>query len=182
MINDLFVLKRIKEGDIKAFENVFRSYYTPLCFYAASITRRMEIAEDIVQELFYVIWKDRESLTIYRTLKGYLYSAVHNRALQHEEHIQVQQRHRNTIIKKGEESDSTPEEQFEYKELEKLIDNTLGNMPERRRKIFNMNRIEKKKYSEIAEILSISVKTVEAEMTKALKTLRSEIESYTNTL
>jgi len=55
MLNDLFVLKRIKEGDIKAFENIFKQYYSPLCLYAASLTGRMDAAEEIVQELFYVI-------------------------------------------------------------------------------------------------------------------------------
>ena len=59
---DLFVLKKIKEGDIKAFESIFRLYYTPLCLYATSITGEQEVAEEIVQDLFYVFWKERESL------------------------------------------------------------------------------------------------------------------------
>ena len=54
---DLFVLKKIKEGDIKAFESIFRLYYTPLCLYATSITGEQEVAEEIVQDLFYVFWK-----------------------------------------------------------------------------------------------------------------------------
>lgn len=61
---DLFVLKKIKEGDIKAFESIFRLYYTPLCLYATSITGELEVAEEIVQDLFYVFWKERESLPI----------------------------------------------------------------------------------------------------------------------
>ena len=62
---DLFVLKKIKEGDIKAFESIFRLYYTPLCLYATSITGELEVAEEIVQDLFYVFWKERESLPSY---------------------------------------------------------------------------------------------------------------------
>ena len=58
---DLFVLKKIKEGDIKAFESIFRLYYTPLCLYATSITGELEVAEEIVQDLFYVVGKQRES-------------------------------------------------------------------------------------------------------------------------
>ena len=64
---DLFVLKKIKEGDIKAFESIFRLYYTPLCLYATSITGEQEVAEEIVQDLFYVFWKERESLPILRS-------------------------------------------------------------------------------------------------------------------
>jgi len=182
MINDLFVIRKIKEGDLKVFENVFRNYYTPLCFYAMSITGRMDTAEDIVQELFYVIWKDRENLSVYKSLKGYLYGAVRNRALQHEEHRQVQQKHREAVQRKGEISEPAPDEELEYKELNKIINDTLDKMPERRRRIFRLNRLEKKKYTEIATLLAISIKTVEAEMTKALRSLRLEIENYTNTL
>ena len=69
---DLFVLKKIKEGDIKAFESIFRLYYTPLCLYATSITGEQEVAEEIVQDLFYVFWKERESLPILRSIKNYL--------------------------------------------------------------------------------------------------------------
>ena len=65
---DLFVLKKIKEGDIKAFESIFRLYYTPLCLYATSITGELEVAEEIVQDLFYVFWKERESLPILRSI------------------------------------------------------------------------------------------------------------------
>ena len=72
---------------------------------------------------------------------------------------------------------------FEYlrnlnKELEELINRTLEKLPERRRCIFKMHRMEGKKYAEIASLLTVSVKTVEAEMTKALKTLRKEVEKY----
>ena len=73
---------------------------------------------------------------------------------------------------------SGPEEQMEYKELEELINRTLEKLPERRRCIFKMHRMEGKKYAEIASLLTVSVKTVEAEMTKALKTLRKEVEKY----
>lgn len=67
MLNELFILTKIKEGDIKAFEEIFRRYYSPLCWYAAGITGEMEAAEEIVEELFYVFWKDREHLQIFQS-------------------------------------------------------------------------------------------------------------------
>lgn len=69
MLNELLILTKIKAGDIKAFEELFRCYYSPLCWYAASITGRMEVAEEIVEELFYVLWKDREQLQIFQSVK-----------------------------------------------------------------------------------------------------------------
>lgn len=182
MFNDLFLAGRIKEGDIDAFEKVFRNYYSPLCFFTAGITGRMDIAEEIVQELFYVLWKDRESIHIFKSLKGYLYRSARNRALQYHEHKSIQLKHQeNMLVSKTEESesDSNPEQQMEYNELERIINETLKKMPERRRNIFRMHRFEKRKYSEIAESLSVSIKTVESEMTKALYSLRIEIEHYT---
>ena len=69
MLNDVFILTQIKEGNIKAFETLFRQYYTPLRLYAASITGEPDVAEEIVEELFYVFWKDREKLEIFHSVK-----------------------------------------------------------------------------------------------------------------
>jgi len=80
MLNDLLTLARIREGDIKAFEDVFRRYYSPLCWYAMSITGSMEAAEEIVEELFYGFWRDRERLPLFRSMKSYLYIAVRNQS------------------------------------------------------------------------------------------------------
>jgi RNA polymerase sigma-70 factor (ECF subfamily) len=181
MLSDISVLKKIKEGDVYTFEKVFRLYYSPLCLYAAGITGKMYIAEEIVQELFYVCWKEREKLQILHSLKSYLYGAVRNRSLQYIEHREVTNRHREMILlKTNDNNTSTPQDLLEYKELEDLINRTLDKLPERRLRIFRMHRFEGKKYAEIASELSLSVKTVEAEMTKALQILRKEIENYTH--
>lgn len=179
MLNDLLTLARIREGDIKAFEDVFRRYYSPLCWYAMSITGSMEAAEEIVEELFYGFWKNRQSLPLFRSMKSYLYAAVRNQSFQYCEHQEVRNKYREFVLSgEGRIQDIDPQEQMEYQELKSLIDITLTRMPERRLRIFRMHRMEGKKYAEIASRLSLSVKTVEAEMTKALKTLRKEIENY----
>lgn len=183
MLNDLFALTKIKEGDVKAFEGIFRLYYSPLCLYAAGITGNIEVAEEIVQELFYVFWKEKEKLQVFCSIKSYLYGAVRNQSLQYCEHREVRNRYRETVLSgKGECQPENPQDELEYKELEALINRTLEKLPERRLRIFRMHRFEGKKYMEIASVLSLSVKTVEAEMTKALQTLRKEIEDYTKTV
>jgi RNA polymerase sigma-70 factor (ECF subfamily) len=183
MLNDLFVLKKIQEGDIHQFESLFRLYYSPLCLYAAGITGRTDISEEIVQDLFYVFWKERERLQLYHSIKSYLYGSVRNRSLQYCEHQEVMERHRRqtALSADGEPSRTdNPQDVLEYKELEDLISRTLSKLPERRLRIFQMHRFEGKKYAEIASALSLSVKTVEAEMTKALHALRKEVETYTH--
>lgn len=180
MLNDVAVFKRIKEGDIKIFENVFRQYYTLLCIYAFGITGRKDIAEEVVQDVFYNIWKERENIHILRSIKNYLYGAVRNQSLQYLEHLTMEERHRLHVLN-GENMDAelSPQEKLEYKELEGVIERTLNRLPERRLQIFRMHRMNGKKYKEIADRFSISVKTVEAEMTKAYRALRKEIERYT---
>ena len=179
MLNELLILTKIKAGDIKAFEELFRRYYFPLCCYAAGITGRMEVAEEIVEELFYVLWKDREQLQIFQSVKNYLYRATRNQSIQYCEHEEVKERYRESVLTASSSEQVTdPHQQMEYEELQKLINNTLEKLPERRMQIFKMHRTEGKKYAEIAVQLSLSVKTVEAEMTKTLRTLRKEIENY----
>jgi RNA polymerase sigma-70 factor (ECF subfamily) len=182
MSNDWLVLKKIKEGDVRQFEALFRLYYSPLCLYAAGITGRWEASEEIVQELFYVFWKERERLHIFHSLRGYLYAGVRKRSLQYCEHREVVERHRRHVLAGNpDETDASPDPQniLENKELEHIIARALRKLPERRGRIFRMHRFEGMKYAEIASLLALSVKTVEAEMSKALQTLRKEIEHYT---
>ncbi|WP_300700702.1 RNA polymerase sigma-70 factor [Bacteroides sp.] len=179
MLNELMILAKIKEGDIKAFEEVFRRYYSPLCWYAAGITGDTESAEEIVEELFYTLWKNREQLQILQSVKSYLYRAVRNEAIQYCEHQEVKERYQ-TSVQTAKESEASidPHWQMEYKELQTLVQQALNKLPDRRRRIFIMHRMQGMKYAEIALALSLSVKTVEAEMTKVLRTLRVEIDNY----
>ena len=180
MLNDFVVLKKIKEGDVATFEAIFRQYYTSLCLYAFSITRRKDIAEEVVQDVFYHIWKGKEQLNILCSVKNYLYGSVKNQALRYHEHLKVEDMYRAHILMNDPESEYSPQELLEHKELENVIITLLNKLPERRRQIFKMHRMEGKKYKEIAGLYSISVKTVEAEMTKAYTALRQGIEKYTS--
>ena len=180
MLNDIVVFKKIKEGDIKTFEKLFKQHYASLCMYAFSITERKDIAEETVQDVFYNIWKDRESLQIRSSIKNYLFGAVRNLSLRYKEHLAVRERYANSQLNNDDtEADMSPQELLEYKELESVITNILEKLPERRMNIFVMHRMERKKYTEIADHYSVSVKTVEAEMTKAYQALRKGIEHYT---
>ncbi len=179
MFNDLRIFNKVKEGDIEAFEVLFRRYYEPLCRYACRLVEDTNVAEEVVQELFYKIWKERKELQIFLSVKSYLYSAIRNQALLHLEHLQVTGRYQEKIKSRPEESmPATPAEQLEYNELQQYIEGALERLPERRRKIFCMNRYEGKKYTEIAGELSLSVKTVEAEISKALRELKKGIGNY----
>jgi RNA polymerase sigma-70 factor (ECF subfamily) len=171
---NLLIFKKIKEGDIPAFESLFRTYYEPLCRYACQWVEDVETAEEIVQDLFYVLWKERQNLQIFTSVNGYLYRSVKNKSLQYLERQRVREAYRKTYAENAVTETVSPQEELEYKELEQHLQETLYHLPERRQKIFCMNRMEGKKYSEIAQELHISVKTVEAEISKTLRELRTK--------
>ena len=179
-LSDLYIQKKIQGGDIREFERLFAKYYGPLCVHANKILRDMDTAEDVVQDFFYSFWKNRETFSLKLSLNAYLYQAVRNNALHYLQHIAITQSYARQI--KNEYHDTLPaenQEDVELHELNKAIDATLQQLPERCSRIFRMNRFEGKKYREIADILSISVKTVEADMGKALQIFRKSLKEYT---
>jgi DNA-directed RNA polymerase specialized sigma subunit, sigma24 homolog len=141
MINDLLLLNRIKNGDVQAFEKLFRSYYKPLCYYADSFLNDMDSAEEIVQNLFYLFWKDRADLQIRLSVKSYLFQSVQNKAFSYLKHLQVRDVYRDKVAQEELETSSfSPVDELEYRELESKFTSLLQRLPERQRRIFCMNR------------------------------------------
>lgn len=164
--------------DLKSFESIFREYYRMLCSYAYRFVNDSDTAEEIVQELFFRLWEKRSELQITSSMKSYLFSAVHNRCLKFIEHRNVEAKYKNYYLLHGSEIDNGQQHSSNVKELQGIIERTLDSLPERCSRIFRLNRFEGLKYNEIAIKLSISVKTVEANMGKALKLLRRNLKQY----
>jgi RNA polymerase sigma-70 factor, ECF subfamily len=171
--------KQIRQNNLQAFEKLFREYYAPLCRYAYRFVNDMDTAEEIVQDFFYHYWKDRKKIRIRLSVKSYLFRSVKNNALKYLDQVAVRRRYAERIIAVASESDQeTLMEQIHAKELQQIINDTLQELPERCRIIFTMNRFDGFKYHEIAQRLSISVKTVEANMSKALQVFRKKLKEY----
>lgn len=175
MTGDTEIIRRIREGDVNEFESLFRSSYVSLVRYARVIIKDHDTAEEIVQDLFFRIWQDREKLNIESSLNGYLFRSVHNRCLHHIEHLKVVEKHAEEMSLRQPERQENPADILQYAELQARIASILEKLPERCGQIFYMNRFEGLKYSEIAEKLSVSIKTVEANMGKALREFRKEL-------
>jgi len=167
---------KIKSNDVEAFEKIFREYYSPLVLFTIKIVNDKDVAEEIVQEFFYHYWKNREQMSIKFSLKSYFYQSVRNNALKYLRHEAVKQKYASGIGSNNTPQSFSPD--YGEKELQKIIDNVLENLPQRCSLIFKMNRFEGLTYKEIAEKLSISVKTVEADMGKALKAFRNKLTKY----
>jgi RNA polymerase sigma-19 factor, ECF subfamily len=175
MIGDSEIIRRIRQGDAGQFESLFRSSYVSLVRYAKTLVKDHDTAEEIVQDLFFRLWQDKEKIKIESSLNGYLFRAVHNRCLHLIEHNRVVDKHAREVGYSQNENVENPSEIIQYNELQSRIAKILARLPERCGRIFCMNRFEGLKYAEIAEILSVSVKTVEANMGKALKEFRKAL-------
>jgi len=179
-LTDYFIQKKIQGGDIREFERLFEKYYGPLCHHAVKIVKDMDTAEDLVQEFFYHFWKNRETFSPKMSLNAYLYQSIRNNALHYLEHLAVRKNYAEYVInelKVTMQDEVQPD--VELNDLGNIINATLKKMPDRCSRIFRMNRFEGMKYREIASILSISVKTVEADMGKALQLFRKSLKEYT---
>ncbi len=162
----------------KEFETLFRSYYEELCSYAFYFLKEKEASEEVVQELFFTLWKKRLEISFEGNPKSYLYRATRNACLNQIKHLAVKQSYKehNDMLRKQEEQSAT--DTLEFTELEDRIAAAIEELPTERRRIFVMSRYENLKYREIADALAISVKTVESQMSKALKHLKEKLQDY----
>ncbi len=148
----------------------FQEYFGRLCRYAYTILRDEDEAKDAVQAIFLKLWEKGKDLDDNQSIKTYLYTSVHNYCLNIKRHQKVKDRHLATI----KESIYEMEDNMSRKEKHLQVMTSLENLlPPRCRQIFIMSRLDEKKYAEIAAELGISIKTVEIQMGKALKILRT---------
>ena len=162
----------IAAGDRAAFEALFRLHYAPLCAFARGYVKDADQAEDLVQDLFFRLWLDREKLQVTTSVKAYLYAAVRNRCLSA---VKTDARVRALNEERDDRMQQEGRTEDEHTERIARVQAAIEALPEERRRVFKLSRYEGLKYQEIAERLGISVKTVENQMGSALKTLRAEL-------
>jgi RNA polymerase sigma-70 factor, ECF subfamily len=170
--DEAFLLQKLKEGDIRALEVIFNQHYGNLCRYLLLLFKNQLLVEHIAQDIFVYLWENRQSIEIKSSLESYLYSAGRYKALN-----QVRNANRRATLNQFIAETQTNEEKtsdsiLELKELEQIINDAISTLPERCQKIFRLSREEDMSYKEIAQMLNISVNTVENQMAIALKKLR----------
>lgn len=164
------------EDDDEAFRLLFFEFFPPLCVFAHRYIDDWATCEDIVQDTFFKIWKKRKSIEISTSSRNFLITSVRNSCV---DHIRKKDTERTWQEKeKVINSKYTDGDLYSHMELEKMLTSALSKLPENVRIIFEMNRFDGKTYKEIAEEKNISIKTVEANITKALKHLRIELKDY----
>jgi len=168
--NEDVLLQKVKAGDEHAFEMVFKNYYPHLVLLAQKYLKDRDLSESVVQSVFVKMWEGRLSMEI-RSLRGFLVVAVRNKCTNELKHRQVVREYEKESGDANEGVWLTFNENVYLNQINKVIDE----LPEQRRKIFKMSRMDGLKYREIAEKLNISPKTVEVQMGKALKYLREQL-------
>ncbi|MDD4645629.1 MAG: RNA polymerase sigma-70 factor [Bacteroidales bacterium] len=170
--------KTITIGDLADFEKLFKANYSQLCSYAHLFLNDRDAAEDVVQDVFFKLWKNRDELSVNTTLKSYLFRAVRNGCMNVIEHTSVRDAYKVVNEEDIKYSEAKEIDEAVVSELEQRIRETIDLLPAERRKIFMMSRFDGLKYREIADKLGTSVKTVENQMYQALKFLREQLVDY----
>lgn len=170
-------VKQIRQDDAGAFEKLFKAYCQPLIDFARRYVQDAATAENLVQDVFLKVWENRDALNPQLNIKTYLFTAVKNQALRHLRHAGVKSRSTETV-KSMTAAVLTPEQEMNEKELSESIQKAIADLPEKCRLTFAMNRFDKLTYSEIAQVQSVSVKTVETQMSRALKSLRKQLAPF----
>jgi RNA polymerase sigma-70 factor (ECF subfamily) len=173
-----FLINRLRKGEGLAYELLFKEYYKVLTVFANKYVNDLETAKELVQDLFVHLYEKREYLDINSSLKSYLFRSTHNRCINYINAKKIRIRHADYIMNNADIQDNILEQEVNKTELEHALYKAINQLPPKCRSIFKMNRFEGLSNGEIAERLKLSKRTVETQISKALKILRVKIEPY----
>ena len=172
------MIDSLLKQDEAAFEKVFKSYFKKLHSYACTIARDEVAAEEVVQQVFVRLWERSKGLSISGSIEAYLYRAVYNESLNYLKHQKVKAQYQQYVTQTSMNESESTGSKLSLKELEERIRTAMNELPEQCRTVFQLSRFEELQYREIANCLGISAKTVENQIGKALKILRSKLVEF----
>ncbi|MDR3267742.1 MAG: RNA polymerase sigma-70 factor [Tannerella sp.] len=179
-MDDQILFLRVQDGDEKAYERLFVKYYAPLCEFASLYVQDAD-SEELVQDLMLHIWESREVIVIETSVKSYLFTAIKHRCLnairRKIHHEQVHERLYEKLKDQFEEPDY-----YLHNELADNIERAICELPENYRETFELSRFGEMTNTQIAQQLSVSVKTVEYRITQSLKIMRVKLKDYLSLL
>lgn len=166
-------LKQLAKGEDKAYEQLFKQYYTPLVLFADSYINDIELAKDTVQDIFLKLFHNKDIFSTIEKLKAYLYSAVKNRCLKHIRHEKVKDKYSTHILHTEAENDSYWDRVLEEEIYHHLI-KAINTLPNQTRNVYLLS-LEGQKNQEIADKLNISIETVKSHKKNGKKLLKEQL-------
>lgn len=163
----------------RTFEDIFREHHAACLAFAVHYTGDVHEAEEVVQQVFLRLWEKRETIDIMGATRSYLFAAIRNTSISNWRKQTVRQEKEQVA---GDLRAADRQVQSPAWELERLYQQALEVLPERCREVFILSRQQQLKYAEIADVMNISVKTVENQMGKALKIMHKELKEYLQVL
>jgi len=177
-LDDQYLIQGLKTKNKIVFDFVFHYYYSGLCAFAERFVGDKNAVEDIVQDLFITLWIKHNQIQISSSLRNYLFTSVKNRSLDYLKKEKKKTQHLNSTNHLQNHSENFSTFWFAESELETLVEKSLNKLPARCREIFKLSRFEGFKNQEIAEQLGISKRTIELQISNALKFLREDLKPY----
>ncbi|MEM6316037.1 MAG: RNA polymerase sigma-70 factor [Bacteroidota bacterium] len=171
------LLTQLTQNGEAAIDLIFRKYYTFLCRSVYRIIPDTQITEDLAQDVFYELWKKREKININTSLRAYLKRAALNKALNYIRDQKIDFRNAPPKEDLASKSNSVLQN-LAADNLQAQIDAAIDSLPEKCRLVFVLSRYEEMTYQQIADQLNISIKTVENQISKALKNLRKALSEH----
>jgi len=173
--DDQFWIENIQKGDEESFEFLFKKYYLPLTRFAWRYVNSKAIAEELVQEIFTIIWEKRKDLDTTGSVRSYLYKSVRNLSINQLNHHELKNRYDRQWTSQRENPEITFHDEIREEQIRHAIATAIEELPPRSKMTYKLHRYDGLTYGEIAEVMEVSVKTVESQMTRTLKILRERL-------
>ncbi|MFV0591716.1 MAG: RNA polymerase sigma-70 factor [Draconibacterium sp.] len=182
--NEPQLIEKLKVGDEAAFKIIYNNYFSRLYYFVFEFIPIKDAAENIVQDTFYILWTKRKELKDNTNLSSYLYTIAKNNSLYRLRDKRYKQKLFSNLTDltelelNTETLETIDTSLFAFHEIEKIIEETLNELPPQCKKVFELSRFSEMKNREIAEELNISLKTVEGHISKGLKIFRIALKDY----
>ncbi|RIJ49917.1 RNA polymerase sigma-70 factor [Maribellus luteus] len=177
-IEERILVERMQQGDTTAFELLFKYYYPGLVVFASNIVINKDEAEELVQDFFVRLWENRHSLKSDNPLKNYLFTSVKNRSINFLKSVQVKKNVIEELKRQMESEMRYNPDIYTDTELQQKLKLAFTKLPPRTAEIFTLSRFKGLSNDEIALSLELSKRTVETQISNALKILRKELQNY----
>lgn len=160
------------KGDESSFEEIYKRYFTNLCNYSFSIVGDLEVASDLVQNVYVSLWEKRKHLCADKSVRNYLLKCTHNNSLRHLKTASLHQKHQELIKQEKQNEVLIQSTELERIDYEQQVFELLNKLPKRGRQVTIMSHIDQKKSADIANELNISVRTVSTILYQSMKKLK----------